>query len=198
MPLWQGGQTDFEFGVRHQQQHPEFERGGSVELQDLGPSTQTGGTPFPEQRPSSDPIQHLGGVFASLYKRMMTALLRASPAAGASSYGALPTLPLRPGYASSIDGSINSDMEETGNGIDGMYGHNSPREEQDDESLMGGNPQPRKRTHLVREMLGTSRFHPVSEGGGGEGANVRMVRGMHEEESDNEEIDEADPPDNSP
>ncbi|KAF8427735.1 OPT family small oligopeptide transporter [Tirmania nivea] len=131
----------------------------------------------------------------------MTALLRSSPAAGMSSYGALPPIPIDSEYASSLEGESVSD-EEIDQGHEGEEEDRVGQEdrlyvERDQECVDGAKSRMRKRSGVMgAEMLRPSRA--LGEGLG-EGLGIGIGPGLGPEVTEEEEqYDESDPPDNSP
>ncbi|KAF8476040.1 OPT family small oligopeptide transporter [Kalaharituber pfeilii] len=131
---------------------------------------------------------------------MTTALLRSPPAVGTGSYGALPTLPGRQGYDSSIDESLDSSLEEAGDDIDERSGSSSPGDGQDIGYGIGrATHQKLRRSFVYEEMLGPSRRIGSSDGRVRDSRVISMESEADGDETDNDtEIDEEDPPDNSP
>lgn len=189
-----------ELTVIHTIQSSDLGLGASVELQDLSKRSQIrenefNGEWFTSASPSSE-----GGGISALFRKMTTALLRASPAAGASSYGALPTIP-QSEYASSLEDIIDSDTEAVGygQGVSVGHGQHSDFDGQDEEFGVESNMAQKLRSRLVgAEGLGPGRPDKPVGGGRGEGLGEEGASTLNREELDEDAYDEDDPPDNSP
>jgi len=181
----------------------ELDPGTSVELRDLPvPQLHNLGRWEEQLTPNSSSAQSSqGGLISALLRKMMATLLRSPPAAGASSYGALPTIPIDSECASPLERESVSD-EEIGLGNDGIHDHAEQGQdrlysEPNEQCVVGAVPKMRKRSVVMRaEMLGPSR--PLGEGLG-ENLAISVGPGLGPEVTEeDDQYDENDPPDNSP
>ena len=176
----------------------EIDPGASVKLRDL--SAPRLHTLESEEELNSRSTQISPGLITTL-RQMMTALLRSSPAAGASSYGALPAIPIGSEDTSSLEEESVSD-EDIGRGCDRMdycVGQVQDRlySERGEVGVVGATPTVRKRSGVMgAEMLGPSRA--LGEGLG-ESLGISTGPGLDlEVTEEDEQYDANDPPDNSP
>lgn len=119
--------------------------------------------------------------------------LRTPSAVGEGSYGALQTLPLLSGYASSVDRGVDSDLEDLADergentGPSPGTARREPEEEYTD------------RSHIVPgiSMDPVRPGHRSADRPPEEGLGTGNVSGSSEE-SEDDDFEEDDPPDNSP
>ena len=125
---------------------------------------------------------------------MDTDLTRTPLLVGQRPYGALETLPLLSGYASSVDRGVDSDLEDLAD--ENEHPGPSPsaaRHETDEEYT--------DRSHIVRRIsvsMDSVMLGHISPDGPAEGVLGREGASWLNEDSDEDYFDEKDPPDNSP
>lgn len=177
----------------------ELDPGASVELRDLSaPQLHTLWSREEQLTPNSSSAQSSqGGLIMALLRHVKTVLLRSSSAAGVSSYGAIPTIPIY-SDTSSLEGETVSD-EEARRGYDERDNHEEQGQdrvygERDEECVVGAKSRMRKRSGVMGpQMLGPSRALGEEFG---ESLGIGIGPGLGPEEA--EQYDENDPPDNSP